>query len=214
MTYSRLFLVWDLQNQQALISISDVVLGPQSVASDMRFELFTQNDVKQNSKRQRVINSRYREDYIEPIIYRAIMEWCLFLSPSAFHLISEKCSSRSLFLCLGSLFLATAHRNDKPPFSSSSSSVIFMNYGWDLKWLLCALKKILRPAFSHHTLDSSSISLCFSFSQEEAINELLNIEKVGLSNWGKMFCFSSTTTFSSCMGSYNGQFFYFSDILL
>uniref|UniRef100_A0A8C4EW26 [histone H3]-trimethyl-L-lysine(9) demethylase n=1 Tax=Dicentrarchus labrax TaxID=13489 RepID=A0A8C4EW26_DICLA len=45
-----------------------------SVASDMRFELFTQNDVKQNSKRQRVINSRYREDYIEPVIYRAIME--------------------------------------------------------------------------------------------------------------------------------------------
>lgn len=45
-----------------------------SVASDMRFELFTQSDVKQNSKRQRVINSRYREDYIEPVIYRAIME--------------------------------------------------------------------------------------------------------------------------------------------
>ncbi|XP_041804817.1 lysine-specific demethylase 4A-like isoform X4 [Chelmon rostratus] len=45
-----------------------------SVASDMRFELFAQNDVKQNSKRQRVINSRYREDYIEPVIYRAIME--------------------------------------------------------------------------------------------------------------------------------------------
>ncbi|XP_029381007.1 lysine-specific demethylase 4A isoform X2 [Echeneis naucrates] len=45
-----------------------------SVASDMRFEIFTQNDVKQNSKRQRVINSRYREDYIEPVIYRAIME--------------------------------------------------------------------------------------------------------------------------------------------
>nr|XP_046264251.1 lysine-specific demethylase 4A isoform X2 [Scatophagus argus] len=45
-----------------------------SVASDMRFELFTQNDVKQNSKRQRVINSRYREDYIEPVIYRTIME--------------------------------------------------------------------------------------------------------------------------------------------
>uniref|UniRef100_A0A665UNX5 [histone H3]-trimethyl-L-lysine(9) demethylase n=1 Tax=Echeneis naucrates TaxID=173247 RepID=A0A665UNX5_ECHNA len=42
-----------------------------SVASDMRFEIFTQNDVKQNSKRQRVINSRYREDYIEPVIYRA-----------------------------------------------------------------------------------------------------------------------------------------------
>uniref|UniRef100_A0A3Q1J9B3 [histone H3]-trimethyl-L-lysine(9) demethylase n=1 Tax=Anabas testudineus TaxID=64144 RepID=A0A3Q1J9B3_ANATE len=38
-----------------------------SVASDMRFELFAQNDVKQNSKRQRVINSRYREDYIECI---------------------------------------------------------------------------------------------------------------------------------------------------
>uniref|UniRef100_A0A0S7EZK7 [histone H3]-trimethyl-L-lysine(9) demethylase n=4 Tax=Poeciliopsis prolifica TaxID=188132 RepID=A0A0S7EZK7_9TELE len=45
-----------------------------SVASDMRFELFTQSNVKQNSKRQRVINSRYREDYIEPVIYRAIME--------------------------------------------------------------------------------------------------------------------------------------------
>uniref|UniRef100_A0A7N8YKK6 [histone H3]-trimethyl-L-lysine(9) demethylase n=1 Tax=Mastacembelus armatus TaxID=205130 RepID=A0A7N8YKK6_9TELE len=45
-----------------------------SVASDMRFELFTQSEVKQNSKRQRVINSRYREDYIEPVIYRAIME--------------------------------------------------------------------------------------------------------------------------------------------
>ncbi|XP_074544517.1 lysine-specific demethylase 4A isoform X2 [Halichoeres trimaculatus] len=45
-----------------------------SVASDMRFELFTQDEVKQTSKRQRVINSRYREDYIEPIIYRAIME--------------------------------------------------------------------------------------------------------------------------------------------
>ncbi|XP_041659041.1 lysine-specific demethylase 4A isoform X3 [Cheilinus undulatus] len=45
-----------------------------SVASDMRFELFTQNEVKQTSKRQRVINSRYREDYIEPVIYRAIME--------------------------------------------------------------------------------------------------------------------------------------------
>lgn len=45
-----------------------------SVASDMRYELFTQNDVKQNSKRQRVINSRYREDFIEPVIYRAIME--------------------------------------------------------------------------------------------------------------------------------------------
>ncbi|XP_076000834.1 lysine-specific demethylase 4A-like isoform X2 [Genypterus blacodes] len=45
-----------------------------SVASDMRFKLFSQSDVKQNSKRQRVINSRYREDYIEPVIYRAIME--------------------------------------------------------------------------------------------------------------------------------------------
>ncbi|XP_041848230.1 lysine-specific demethylase 4A isoform X2 [Melanotaenia boesemani] len=45
-----------------------------SVASDMRFQLFTQNDIKQNSKRQRVINSRYREDFIEPVIYRAIME--------------------------------------------------------------------------------------------------------------------------------------------
>ncbi|TNN77106.1 Lysine-specific demethylase 4A [Liparis tanakae] len=45
-----------------------------SVASDMRFELFSQSDVKKNSKRQRVINSRYREDFVEPVIYRAIME--------------------------------------------------------------------------------------------------------------------------------------------
>uniref|UniRef100_A0A1A7XEP2 [histone H3]-trimethyl-L-lysine(9) demethylase n=1 Tax=Iconisemion striatum TaxID=60296 RepID=A0A1A7XEP2_9TELE len=45
-----------------------------SVASDMRFKIFSQNDVKENSKRQRVINSRYREDYIEPVIYRTIME--------------------------------------------------------------------------------------------------------------------------------------------
>ncbi|XP_048019134.1 lysine-specific demethylase 4A isoform X1 [Megalobrama amblycephala] len=46
-----------------------------SVASDMRFKgVFVEKDVKQDSKRQRVINSRYREDYIEPVIYRAIME--------------------------------------------------------------------------------------------------------------------------------------------
>lgn len=47
----------------------------QSVASDMRFnEIFTEKEVKQEKKRQRVINSRYREDYIEPALYRAIME--------------------------------------------------------------------------------------------------------------------------------------------
>uniref|UniRef100_A0A4W5N4V0 [histone H3]-trimethyl-L-lysine(9) demethylase n=1 Tax=Hucho hucho TaxID=62062 RepID=A0A4W5N4V0_9TELE len=46
-----------------------------SKASDMRFDgIFTEKEVKQGSKRQRVINSRYREDYIEPLIYRAIME--------------------------------------------------------------------------------------------------------------------------------------------
>ncbi|XP_030061331.1 lysine-specific demethylase 4A [Microcaecilia unicolor] len=46
-----------------------------SVASDMRFtEIFTEKEVKQEAKRQRVINSRYREDYIEPALYRAIME--------------------------------------------------------------------------------------------------------------------------------------------
>lgn len=50
-------------------------LLPQSVASDMRFnEIFTEKEVKQEKKRQRVINSRYREDYIEPALYRAIME--------------------------------------------------------------------------------------------------------------------------------------------
>uniref|UniRef100_A0A8C2D5G2 [histone H3]-trimethyl-L-lysine(9) demethylase n=1 Tax=Cyprinus carpio TaxID=7962 RepID=A0A8C2D5G2_CYPCA len=46
-----------------------------SVASDMRFKgVFVEKEVRQDSKRQRVINSRYREDYIEPDIYRAIME--------------------------------------------------------------------------------------------------------------------------------------------
>ncbi|XP_053100730.1 lysine-specific demethylase 4A isoform X2 [Hemicordylus capensis] len=46
-----------------------------SFASDMRFtEIFTEKEVKQERKRQRVINSRYREDYIEPALYRAIME--------------------------------------------------------------------------------------------------------------------------------------------
>nr|XP_055058576.1 lysine-specific demethylase 4A-like isoform X1 [Misgurnus anguillicaudatus] len=46
-----------------------------SVASDMRFKgVFVEKEVKQDTKRQRVINSRYREDYIEPVIYRAIME--------------------------------------------------------------------------------------------------------------------------------------------
>jgi jumonji domain-containing protein 2 len=40
----------------------------------MRFKIFTEKEVKQTSKRQRVINSRYREDYIEPMVYRAIME--------------------------------------------------------------------------------------------------------------------------------------------
>uniref|UniRef100_W5L038 [histone H3]-trimethyl-L-lysine(9) demethylase n=1 Tax=Astyanax mexicanus TaxID=7994 RepID=W5L038_ASTMX len=45
-----------------------------SKASDMRFdEMFGEKKV-QDSKRQRVINSRYRGDYIEPVIYRAIME--------------------------------------------------------------------------------------------------------------------------------------------
>ncbi|XP_069498511.1 lysine-specific demethylase 4A [Ambystoma mexicanum] len=46
-----------------------------SVASDTRFtEIFEDPEVKQEVKRQRVINSRYREDYIEPALYRAIME--------------------------------------------------------------------------------------------------------------------------------------------
>ncbi|XP_048108282.1 lysine-specific demethylase 4A isoform X1 [Alosa alosa] len=45
-----------------------------SKASDMRFdEMFGEKKV-QETKRQRVINSRYRGDYIEPVIYRAIME--------------------------------------------------------------------------------------------------------------------------------------------
>ncbi|KAJ7986383.1 hypothetical protein DPEC_G00339340 [Dallia pectoralis] len=46
-----------------------------SKASDMRFDgIFEDTEAIQQSKRQRVINSRYRGDYIEPVIYRAIME--------------------------------------------------------------------------------------------------------------------------------------------
>uniref|UniRef100_A0A3Q3KLJ6 [histone H3]-trimethyl-L-lysine(9) demethylase n=1 Tax=Monopterus albus TaxID=43700 RepID=A0A3Q3KLJ6_MONAL len=46
-----------------------------SKASDMRFDgIFEEKEIIQESKRQRVINSRYRGDYIEPVIYRAIME--------------------------------------------------------------------------------------------------------------------------------------------
>ncbi|XP_055738838.1 lysine-specific demethylase 4A-like isoform X2 [Salvelinus fontinalis] len=46
-----------------------------SKASDMRFDgIFTEKEVKQGSKRQRVINSRYREDYIEPLLYSVMME--------------------------------------------------------------------------------------------------------------------------------------------
>lgn len=62
------------QQQNSTSTLFFVLLCSQSVASDMRFELFAEGDVKQTSKRQRVINSRYREDYIEPVIYRAIME--------------------------------------------------------------------------------------------------------------------------------------------
>ncbi|XP_062843618.1 lysine-specific demethylase 4A isoform X2 [Trichomycterus rosablanca] len=46
-----------------------------SVASDMRFKgVFVEKEVKQDSKRQRFVNSRYREDYVEPSVYRAVME--------------------------------------------------------------------------------------------------------------------------------------------
>ncbi|XP_029003399.1 lysine-specific demethylase 4A [Betta splendens] len=46
-----------------------------SKASDMRFDgIFEEKEIIQESKRQRVINSRYRGDYVEPAIYRAIME--------------------------------------------------------------------------------------------------------------------------------------------
>uniref|UniRef100_A0A8C5I193 [histone H3]-trimethyl-L-lysine(9) demethylase n=1 Tax=Gouania willdenowi TaxID=441366 RepID=A0A8C5I193_GOUWI len=46
-----------------------------SKASDRRFDgIFEEKEIIRESKRQRVINSRYRGDYIEPVIYRAIME--------------------------------------------------------------------------------------------------------------------------------------------
>uniref|UniRef100_A0A4W4EK35 [histone H3]-trimethyl-L-lysine(9) demethylase n=1 Tax=Electrophorus electricus TaxID=8005 RepID=A0A4W4EK35_ELEEL len=45
-----------------------------SKASDMRFDGMFGEKKEQLSKRQRVINPKYRGDYIEPVIYRAIME--------------------------------------------------------------------------------------------------------------------------------------------
>lgn len=45
-----------------------------SVASDMRFDNFTKTEVRDKSKRQRVLNSRYKEDYVEPTVYRAFLE--------------------------------------------------------------------------------------------------------------------------------------------
>jgi len=40
----------------------------------MRFDgIFTEEEVKHDSKRQRVFNTRYREAYVEPVIYRAIL---------------------------------------------------------------------------------------------------------------------------------------------
>ncbi|GCB79385.1 hypothetical protein scyTo_0015970, partial [Scyliorhinus torazame] len=46
-----------------------------SVASDMRFTgIFAEEEAAPVSKRQRVLNSRYRGDYVEPSLYRAIME--------------------------------------------------------------------------------------------------------------------------------------------
>lgn len=54
---------------------ADLCLSLQSKASDMRFDgIFEEKEIIKESKRQRVINSRYRGDYIEPVIYRAIME--------------------------------------------------------------------------------------------------------------------------------------------
>lgn len=56
-------------------AFSDATISLQSKASDMRFDgIFEEKEIIQESKRQRVINSRYRGDYIEPVIYRAIME--------------------------------------------------------------------------------------------------------------------------------------------
>lgn len=55
--------------------VSPCIFSLQSKASDMRFDgIFEEKEIIQESKRQRVINSRYRGDYIEPVIYRAIME--------------------------------------------------------------------------------------------------------------------------------------------
>uniref|UniRef100_A0A4W3GT10 [histone H3]-trimethyl-L-lysine(9) demethylase n=1 Tax=Callorhinchus milii TaxID=7868 RepID=A0A4W3GT10_CALMI len=46
-----------------------------SVASDMRFTgIFTEEEVIHETKRQRVLNSKYRGDYVEPTLYRTIME--------------------------------------------------------------------------------------------------------------------------------------------
>lgn len=64
-----------MDHKVILICVCPAPVYLQSKASDMRFDgIFEDKEAIQQSKRQRVINSRYRGDYIEPVIYRAIME--------------------------------------------------------------------------------------------------------------------------------------------
>lgn len=197
--------VSELDRQQTLIPISDVLFVPQSVASDMRFELFPQNDIKQNSKRQRVINSRYREDYIEPVVYRAIMEWCPLPSPTAFQtlgLTRENNISCSGF-CFWLLLIATTtllHLLLSQPFRLH---IYELRLGLDTKCILCVLNNIHRPLFA--------ITLCKLFSSFIIFSPLfsgrshqwiIKYRNAGVSDCDKMFSFFLYHAFSSYIAHY------------
>lgn len=144
----------------------------------MRYKLFAQDDVKQNSKRQRVVNSRYRGDYIEPTVYRTIMEWWIV---SSLH-----CNTLLFF------FFISSGRTTCPPLFFSSSllpqcQASFL-YGWDFKWLMCLESIFLVSSFFFFLTDSVSVVLAspsVPLPQEEAIKELIT-ESVEVNNTGQV----------------------------
>lgn len=91
-------------------------------------------------------------------------------------------------------FCLTTHSDNNPsppPLLSQPVRLHIYKLRLGLKLLLCALNNIHRPLFAVTLckLFSSFIHFFFPFSQEKAISELLNIEKLEY-DWGKMFSFS------------------------
>lgn len=80
--------------------------------------------------------------------FHVFLHWLSTTSSSSAH--HREMQLQVLVLWSGFCFLATADMNGQPPpsfFFHSLSGYIFKIYGWDLKWLLCALNDILRTQF-------------------------------------------------------------------